>query len=65
MRSRGPIDRSQSLGSKCGKLEQFLCSPCMSMGYLGAICDKLCIKCMLDMKKVGNDCEIRVHKVNR
>ena len=47
------------------KIRAFLVSPCMSMGCLGEIGDKLCIKCMLDMKKVGNDREMRVHKVNR
>ena len=25
----------------------------MGMGCLGAFCDKLCIKCMLDMKRPG------------
>ena len=28
-------------------------SPCMGMGCLGALCDKLCIKCMLDVKRPG------------
>ena len=36
----------------------------MGMGCLGAFCDNLCIKCMLDMKKAGNGREIQVHKVN-
>ena len=37
----------------------------MGTGCLGAFCDKLCIKYLLDMEKAGNGREMRVHKVNR
>ena len=37
----------------------------MGTGCLGAFCDNLCIKCLLDMHLAGNGREMRVHKVNR
>ena len=49
---------------KRGKLSLRYIETVAVTGCLGANYDKLCIKCMLDMKKVGNDREIRVHKVN-
>ena len=30
-------------------------------GMLGAFCDNLCIKCLLDMHWAGNGRELRVH----
>ena len=37
----------------------------MGMDYLGAMCDELCNNSFVDVCEVGNDREIRVHKMNR
>ena len=42
---------------KTKKLEQ----PCVGTSCLGAFCDNLCIKCLLDMNWAGNGRELRVH----
>ena len=37
----------------------------MGTGCLDSFCDKLCIKCLLEMEKARNSREMRVRKVNR